>query len=44
MNSSRKSARRKPNATAISRRPSRTALPTMLKPEAQMKPVFSPSA
>ena len=33
-----------PNTTATWRRPSRVALPTRLKPEAQIKPVFIPSA
>ncbi len=33
-----------PSTTAIRRRPSRVALATRLKPDAQMKPVFMPSA
>ena len=33
-----------PSTTAISRLPSRVAVATRLKPEAQMKPVFMPSA
>jgi hypothetical protein len=33
-----------PSTTAITRLPSRVAVATRLKPEAQMKPVFIPSA
>jgi hypothetical protein len=33
-----------PSTTAMSRRPLRVAEATRLKPEAQMKPVFMPSA
>jgi hypothetical protein len=33
-----------PRTTVMSRRPLRVALATTLKPEAQMKPVFIPSA
>ena len=33
-----------PNTTTISLRPLRVAVATTLKPEAQMKPVFMPSA
>ena len=35
---------REPNTTTISLRPPRVAVATTLKPDAQMKPVFMPSA
>jgi hypothetical protein len=35
---------REPNTTTISLRPLRVAVATTLKPDAQMKPVFMPSA
>ena len=40
----RSEAEASPSTTAISRRLPRVALATMLKPDAQMKPVFIPSA
>src|SRR6516164_10827065 len=42
--SARTAADGAPSTTAIKRRPSRVAVATRLKPEAQMKPVFMPSA